>query len=69
MHLKLLKTAGATGDSIGYKITDEITKVSRNSQQINSETVTSEHYQEISKERYKSSGERQKIIDDLRLIS
>ena len=33
-----------------------------------SETVTNKHDKEIPKERYKSSEERQKIIDDLRLI-
>ena len=49
MHLKLLqkgaiqKTAEATGDFIGNKIANKIAKVSKNSQQNNSETVTNEH--------------------------
>ena len=38
MHLKLLQeTAEATGDLIGNKIANGITKVSKNSQQNNSE--------------------------------
>ena len=46
MHLKLLqkeqftKTTEATGDLIGNKIADKIAKVSKTSQQNNSETVT-----------------------------
>ena len=66
------KMAEATGDLNGNKIADvvaksydgRITKVSKISQLNNSETVTNEHY----KERYISPEERQKIIDDLRLI-
>ena len=46
------KTAEATGDLIGNKIADKITKVSRNSQQNNSKTVTNENDKEIHKERY-----------------
>ena len=42
-----------------------ITKVSQNSQQNNSETVTNENDQEIPKERYISSEEREKVIDNL----
>ena len=42
--------------------------VSKNSQQNNSETVINEHDKEIPKERYISPEERQKTIDDLRLI-
>ena len=49
------------------KITNKITKVSKNSQQNNSDTVTDEHDKEISKERYISPEKRQEIIDDLRL--
>ena len=55
------KTAEATSDLIG----DKITNVSQNSQQNNSETVTNEHDNDIPKERYISSKERQKIIDNL----
>ena len=53
---------------IGNKIANRITKVSKNSQQNNSETITNEHDKEIPKERYISLQKRQKIIDDLRLI-
>ena len=70
------KTAGAIGGLIVNKISNAvarscdgtITKVSRNSLQINSETVTNKHDKEIPKERYISPEERQKILDDLRLI-
>ena len=62
------KTSEATGDLIGNKIANRITKVSKHSQQNNSERVTYEHDQEIPKERYISPEERQKIIDDMRLI-
>ena len=41
------KTAEATGDLIGYKIANKVTKVSKNSQQNTSETVTNEHDKEI----------------------
>ena len=50
------------------KIANRITKVSKNSQQNNSETVTNERDEKIHKERYISPGEILKIIDDLRLI-
>ena len=53
---------------VGNKIANKITKISKTSQQNNSETVTNENDKEIPKERYKSPEERQKIIDDLRLI-
>ena len=56
------KTAEATGDLISNKIDDTITKVSKNSQQNNSEDD-----KEIPKERYISPEERQEIIDELRL--
>ena len=46
----------------------KITKVSKNSQQNNSETVTNENDKEIPKERYTSLEERQKNIDNLRSI-
>ena len=44
-----------------------ITKVSKHSQQNNSETVTNEHDKEIPKERYISPKQKQEIIDELRL--
>ena len=46
---------------------NKIIKVSKNSQQNKSETVTNEHDKEIPKERYVSPQERQKIIAELRL--
>ena len=46
--------AEATGDLNGNKVTDGITKVSKNSQQNNSKRVTNENNEEIPKERYKS---------------
>ena len=41
----------ATGDLIGDKIAKKITKISKNSQQNNLETVTNEHDKEVPKER------------------
>ena len=43
----------------------KITKVSKNSQKNNSETVANENDKEIPKERYISPEERLKIIDNL----
>ena len=51
---------------IANKTADRITKVSKDSQQNSSETVTNEHDKEIPKERYLSPKKRQEIIDDLR---
>ena len=53
---------------IGNKIAGRITKISKNLQQNNLETVTNESDKELPKERYISSNERQKIINNLRLI-
>ena len=61
------KTAEATGDLNGNKIAIKITKVSRNSQQNNLQTVTNENDTELPKERYVSPEKRQEIIDNLRL--
>ena len=61
------KTVEETGDLIDNKVAERVTKVSKNLQQNNSETVTNEHDKEIPKERYISSEERQEIIDELRL--
>ena len=55
----------APGDFIGNKIANRITKVSKNSSQKHSETVTKKY---LKKERYISPEERQKIIDHLILI-
>ena len=46
------KTPEATGDLIGNKIADRITKVSKNSQKNNLETVPNEHDKEIPKDMY-----------------
>ena len=62
------RTAEATDDLLGNKIAESFTKISKNLQQNNSEAVTNEHDKEIPKERYMSPEERQKTIDDLRLI-
>ena len=70
------KTSEATGDLIGNNIANRITKVPRISLQNNSEAIKITlhykkiqlHYKETPKERYMSPEERQKIIDDLRLI-
>ena len=62
------KTVDATGGLIGNKIANRITKVSKNSQQNHSETVTNEHNKEIPKERYISPKRRLILIDDLKLI-
>ena len=43
-------------------------KVSRSPLQNDSEAVTNEHNKEVPKERYTYSEEKQKTIDDLRLI-
>ena len=69
------KTAEATGNLVSNKIAEavarsynsKITRVSKNSQQINSEIVTNEHDKKIPKERYISTEERQDIIVELRL--
>ena len=55
---EILKTAEATGDLISNKIANKITKISKTSQQNNSETVTNEHDKEIPKEMYISPEER-----------
>ena len=61
------KTAEATVRLIGNKSANRITKVSKNSQQNNSETFTNEHHKEIPKEGYIPPEEIQEIIEELRL--
>ena len=61
------KTEEAAGDLIGNKTADKIIQVSRNSQQNNSETVTNENDNEISKERYLSPEKKQGMINDLKV--
>ena len=46
----------------------KITKVSKNLQKNNSETVRNDNDKEIPKKRYTSAEEKQKIIDNLRLM-
>ena len=67
------KTDEATSDLIGNKFADKITKMPRISPQNSSETIANEaenieHEKEIPKRRYISPEERQKIINNLRLI-
>ena len=69
------KTAEATGDLIGNKIADKITAkpspkdvTSASKKSRNEEIQSNEVNNEIPKERYVSPKERQKIIDELRLI-
>ena len=57
------KSAEATGDLIGHKITAKPSKKSQN-EEIQSNEVNNE----IPKERYIPPKERQKVIDELRLI-
>ena len=60
------KSAEATGDLIGNKTAGKITSASKKSQ--NEEIQSNEVNNEIPKERYIPPKERQKIIDELRLI-
>ena len=60
--------ADATDNLVASKIANEVTKVSRSSRQNNSETIINKHDKEKPNERYISSEERQKIIDNLKLI-
>ena len=55
------KTADAVTTSYDYKIT-------KNSQEDNSEKVTNEYDKDMQKERYISPEKRQKIINELRII-
>ena len=60
------KAAETIGDLIVNKITEKIKRVSKNSQQSNSETVTNDNDREIPKERCISP--EGKKTDDLRLL-
>ena len=62
------KTVEESGDLIGNKIADRITKASETSPRNILETVKNENEKEIPKERYILSEEMQKNIDNLRLI-
>ena len=59
------KTAAATGDLVGNTIANKITSISKKAANKSQSNVVSN---EIPKERYISPQERQKIIDELRLI-
>ena len=59
------KTAEATGDLVGNAIANKITSISK---KLASEPHSNAASNEIPKERYISPQERQKIIDELRLI-
>ena len=56
------KTAEGTGDLIGNKTANKITKLSKNSPQNNSETVTNEHDKEIPKEKYVFPDKNNKLL-------
>ena len=62
------KTVVAPSDLIDNKIAQRITKISKVSQQNNSETVKNKHDKEMLKERYTSPEERQKVIGELKII-
>ena len=57
------KTTEASGDLIGNKIADKITRASKTSPKNNSET----NEEEILRERYIFPKRRSKVTDDLRL--
>ena len=59
------KSAEATGDLAGNKVADKITSYSKKPA---NEPRSNDVINEIPKERYISAQERQKIIDELRLI-
>ena len=62
------KSTEATGDLVGNKIADKITSYSKKSPDRSTELNSNESNDETSKERYISPQERQKIIDELRVI-
>ena len=63
------KTAEATGDLIGNKITDKITGVSKKSNNNNNNNNNNEDVELTTlKQRYISPGEKQEIINELRLV-
>ena len=62
---EIQKTAEATGDLVGNTIANKITSISKKP---TSEPHSNVASNEIPKERYISPQERQKIIDELRLI-
>ena len=67
---EIQKTAEATGDLIGNKIADKITRISRELHSKKSNNNDNNGDAEITahKKRYISPEERQKITDELRLV-
>ena len=63
------KITEPTGDLISNKIADKNAKISKASPQNNSETVINEHHKIYLNKIYISREERQKIIDDLKLMT
>ena len=63
------KTEEGTGDLVGYKIADKITKTSKGSNEshLQNNSKTNENEIEIPKERYTSPEKKQPINDELRL--
>ena len=63
------KTAETTGDLIGNKIADKITSVSKKYiKELTNDETEADVERATPKERYISPEERQKIIDELRLV-
>ena len=67
IHGVIQKATKATCDLIGNKTAKKITKVPKNLQQNNLETIANENDKEIPKERYMPPEKRQETFDDLRL--
>ena len=65
---RAVQTAEATGDLVGNKIADKITSISKKSTDRSTELNSNESNNKIPKERYIFLQERQKIIDEVRLI-
>ena len=55
---RIQKIAEKTGDLVGNKIANKITKIAKTSQQINSETVTNERDKETKKDKYLQNKDR-----------
>ena len=62
------KTAEATGDLIGNKLADKITSISKKSSNNNNNNNNDDVELTTHKKRYISPEERQKIINELRLV-
>ena len=63
------KTAEATGDWIGSKIADKVTRVSKKStEELPNDEKEVDVERATYKKKYISPGERQQIIDELRLV-